>query len=1188
MYLKSLEMTGFKSFADKTRLEFERGMTAIVGPNGCGKSNISDAIRWVLGEQSPKALRGSQMVDCIFNGTDDRKAVGMAEVAITMADCEEVLGTEYNEVTVGRRVFRSGEGQYFINKTPCRLKDIQRLFMDTGIGTNSYSIMEQGRIDAILSSRPEDRRIIFEEASGITKFKSDKKEAIRKLEHTEANLLRLSDVIREVKRQIGSLQRQAGKARRYKELREELQGLDVYATREKLKGADSEIASLEEKAGRLAEQMHTVRREVRSMEEGASVLHQGLMNTEREIGGILEAATHARSSVEHSREMVRVSEQRIEEQRRWSERDSAEIEKAGNQTAEKKRLLDETRAELESANAEHQEARHALEQSVSELEKHHEKINSVRAGIRELREESVQVESSISKLQNSLVENESRRHSAEIEKERLAAERNQLSREISRYSELESRMARETQVLRSSSEEAASEFRAIEEELAKLDTLAVELAGKRAEAQSEEAALNAEIRMLSGTLSSADNLPEGASRLLSEDNTLCLEPEGVLGPLSKLVSIEKGYRTAFEAAMRAWLDCVVVKDMPYAIRALAKIAEEGSGAARLLAASVSSAKPASESASGDRLLDHLEYSEALSDLMDSLLGNVMVISDSSHVPHPLPPEWTGVTKDGLFISGSGVAERWEPDASNAFSIENMLDQTRTRLKEVGDRLSRYAAEASRMEAQRQNLIGQRRDISTKAERTRSDLARKEGETQVIAGEAGEMRKRLETVSWELESMVENSGEAASESQTMQSIEALGETRDSLAKQIAAQTEELHEIESEFSGLQSQVTEKRVRVAEIANRLSNLESKRSETESVVKDLEDSIASRRAGMAAYDESIKTLFEEIAAEKSKIESLERGARESEQRAEDLKKNREKQAQELEAMEKALAAKRQALDDLTAEKNELDVHCAENRLRRQNTLDKTTSEYGLSLEDILTSQDPEWSDDGAPSMDAVETQVAELRTKIEAMGPVNLVAIEEYNELEERYAFLTRQEEDLVKSKQQLLDMIRTINKTTSEMFRSTFDKVNENFQDMFKKFFNGGSAKLVLVNEEDVLECGIEIIARPPGKKLQNVSLLSGGERTLTAVALLFAIYMVKPSPFCLLDELDAALDESNINRFVSVLELFLNQSQFVVITHSRQTIAASDTIYGVTMRDKGVSSMVSVKLTDNERKPAEAKA
>jgi len=409
-------------------------------------------------------------------------------------------------------------------------------------------------------------------------------------------------------------------------------------------------------------------------------------------------------------------------------------------------------------------------------------------------------------------------------------------------------------------------------------------------------------------------------------------------------------------------------------------------------------------------------------------------------------------------------------------------------------------------------------------------------------------------------------------------EEIAARRQAIGSEVNAQTEALHELESRHAELQAETTEHRVSFAEVSQKLQHLDSQCLAAKTRLEELEAVVAGRSRGLQSYESSIEALQKETGDAEARLASLRKAVEDNGEKADSLRSNRQKQSEELAAMEESLAGKRGTLEQLRNTKSDAEIRCTESRMRRQNVLDRVTSEYRMTPEQIAEEPEPEW-EQGRPTMDVLETNVTELRTKLEAMGPVNLVAIEEYKDLEERCNFLTQQESDLVAAKQQLLDMIRKINKTTSEMFRSTFEAVNDNFQTMFKKLFNGGSAKLVLVNEEDVLECGIEIIARPPGKRLQNISLLSGGERTLTAVSLLFAIYMIKPSPFCLLDEIDAALDDSNIGRFVAILQDFLQQSQFVVITHNRQTIAAADILYGITMPEKGVSKIVSMRFHDH---------
>ncbi len=481
-----------------------------------------------------------------------------------------------------------------------------------------------------------------------------------------------------------------------------------------------------------------------------------------------------------------------------------------------------------------------------------------------------------------------------------------------------------------------------------------------------------------------------------------------------------------------------------------------------------------------------------------------------------------------------------------------------------------------------------RETRQRLDEQRRVLAQKEGESQVLAGEVREARERLDTVSFEMQAL-ESQGRGHDEmKQSMAArVESLRREREDAGRSIADQNRDLAALETRQTGMQAELTDRRVRFAELSQESRHVESLHAAARQRVDELKAAIEGRSAGIESYRQSIARLVEETRQAEVELPGLEQAVTETGRRAQDLREHRERVAATLRQVEGELAAARAQQDLLRGRVSALEVRRAEERARRQNQLERVLSEHSVNVNQLIESPEPAWPEE-APSLESVETMIAEIRTKIDAMGPVNLIAIEEYKELEERFSFLTAQEQDLVASKDQLMEMIRTINRTTSEMFRATFEKVNQNFEIMFQKLFNGGTAKLVLVNEEDVLECGIEIIARPPGKRLQNVSLLSGGERTMTAVALLFSIYMIKPSPFCLLDEMDAALDEANIGRFVSVLGEFLKQSQFVVISHNRQTIAEANCVYGVTMPEKGISKIVSMKFQPHQASSPQAES
>ena len=1186
MYLKALDMVGFKSFSDKTHLDFEPGMTAIVGPNGCGKSNISDSLRWVLGEQSAKALRGSKMEDCIFNGTDSRKPLGMAEVSVTFAECEGVLNTEFNEVTVTRRVFRSGEGEYLINKTPCRLKDIQRLFMDTGIGTSSYSMLEQGRIDAILSARPEDRREIFEEASGITKFKADKKEAIRKLEHTEANLLRLSDVIREVKRQIGSLQRQAGKARRYKALQEELRKIDIYVTRQRLDTSAREIAEIEARFATLTLNQESLQQEVREFDKDGAGRREALMATEHEIGTILEAGVQARSRLDHTRELITMNHQRIAEYRTLSERDSQEIDQTSRQLDEQRRALNTQETHIADARQEQTRAEEAWRTASARLDQHREQVERLRASIQSLREESVETESLSSRLQNQIIEIEARERSTILQRERHAAEKSQLARVVDNFGVRQGAIQHELNALveRVTADE---QQRTVLESDRATRQLALDAARQEAAQLDREAAgLEARIDVLHEGEASGDGFPAGARQLLRGADELQIDRRQIVGSLAESIDVDPAYRVALETALRAWLDAVVVRDAAYAREIAACLVAGGHGAARLLTLG-DARKDGSAQAGGDRLLAHITCEPELRATLEQLIGNVIVVDALTAIPHPAPAGSAYVTQNGILVGSDGRVEIWMPEGESASPLARHRVLTTSR-EELSGLQTRAIACRQRMDGIVQELEVFSRQLHEHHQRlndSRRAQAQKEGEAHTVAREAQDAAQRLETVTWELDELAKRDHSGHQERMDIaQRIEQLQNQRRQLASDVSTHTQTLRQLEDEQAGLQTQVTDLRIRHEGLNQRVTHLGAQHDSTANRIQDLESALAGRTRGLQEYAENMRKLAESVGTAEGEIAPMEETVMENRRKADELQARRQAQATEIRATEDLLSKKRAILDEVRETRSETEIQLTEQRMRRQNQVERVTSDYGVTTDQLATEAAPEWPEgDEPPSFESLDTAVAELRTKLDAMGPVNLVAIEEYQELEERHGFLTAQELDLVNAKQQLSEMIRKINRTTSEMFSTTFQKVNENFQGTFTKLFNGGSAKLVLVNEEDVLDCGIEIIARPPGKRLQNVSLLSGGERTMTAVGLLFAIYMIKPSPFCVLDELDAALDEANIGRFVSMLQGFLNQSQFVVVTHNRQTISAADILYGVTMPEKGISKIVSMRFRHREQPP-----
>ena len=1189
MYLKSLELIGFKSFAERTRLEFEPGMTAIVGPNGCGKSNISDSVRWVLGEQSAKALRGAKMEDCIFNGTETHKPLSMAEVSITLANCEQALGTEFHEVTVTRRVFRTGEGEYFINKTPCRLKDIQRLFMDTGIGTNSYSLMEQGRIDQILSSRPEDRREVFEEASGITKFKADKKEAIRKLDHTEANLVRLADIIREVRRQIISLQRQAGKAKRYKSLQEQLRGFDIYATRERLNTLNQDLQTLESRLSSVSEQEEAIRADVDETEQQATQTRAELNAFEKQIADAMEAAVQAKNELDRARELIQINQDRIRELKDLSERDSRDCEEARSRLDQHRISLEKLLAQLQEVIAARDLTERELHSENQQLVQVDTELEEARKNLHDLGAESVDLESRFVKLQNELYTLDAQERTSAIRKERLAAEQAELQRGVETYEDRQREMGGTLQTLHDEVETVAQRIKDLISQRGNKTQAISGIQKEKSDIQARIAARQAQIELLGGHDAKTEGFPGGARALLHPAGGIELNHAIVLGSLAEQIQAEPPYRTAVEAALRAWLDAVVVADDAFSLEVLQALQVRAEGSARIVA--LKCAAPAPEpfiDGLGSRLIDHVQCSAEIRPLIERLLHNVRVVDELMEIPLPLRPEAIYVTRTGAVIRGGGSFELWMPEAGevNPIARQHTLaewNQELVALEKQRDELDRNLSILMADERTFNESIEQAR---AQLEENQRKLAQSEGENHIISQEAAQARDRAETVAWEL-GVLENQQVSGGDRRASihREMEQVRTRQADIRSNVSSKTDALHAIEQARAERAAEVTERRVRFAERRQEVEHLATRKEPLEARIKELENLIANRSDGIHSYQSRIQELQVSIRTTEAKLQPLQDAVTRLGEQLDTARHRRSEKATALASFDAILHEKRAALDDIRAKKSQIDVELAEQRIRRQNLIERISADYHITIEQMAAEPEPAWENGQKLDRDALETAIAEIRAKIEAMGPVNLVAIEEHRELEERFTFLTQQQDDLVKAKTQLMELIRKINKTTTEMFFLTFQQVNNNFQEMFKKLFGGGSAKLVLVNEEDVLESGIEIIARPPGKKLQPVSLLSGGERTMTAVALLFSLYMVKPSPFCLLDELDAALDEANIGRFIKVVQSFLENSQFVVITHNRQTISAAEVLYGVTMEQNGVSKIVSVKFSQHEKNPPE---
>ena len=1180
MYLKQLDILGFKSFADKTRLTFEPGMIAIVGPNGCGKSNVSDAIRWVLGEQRPTALRCTKLADVVFNGTDTRKPLGLCEVSITFADCEKELGTEYDEVTITRRVYRDGSGEYFINKVRCGLKDVKRLFMGTGIGTTSYSVMAQGQIDQILSSKPEDRRAVFEEAAGITKFKADRKEAIRKIEQTEQNLLREADVLREMKRQIGSLQRQVGKAQRYKELRDEVRGLDIFVSRNKIRTFD---LALELNAAKRVETDALIEEStsaVAAAEESGRRLHQEIHAAEERLGALASEAAAAEAGYRRAQEMIAVNTQRISEYRSFSDRDGREIEDAKCLLEEAGMQLDslEQKATLLQSGVE--SARAELDAAQAAFDESQQRIDTLRLALQNARSESAICDRQAAEIRDTIARLEYEARESILKKERLTSESAQLKEAVAAADANLADVTARLEAAQGAEDELSAAVSAKSSEAESFRNEVEELRANFGKMQAEAAAKEAELNYLNDAQDAAAAFSAGAQALLEGKLNL---PEGaVLGSLADRFDAPAEYRTAIEAALRSWLDAVVVKDAAAATAAVDALVKGDAGSARIICLEAERPAPAEAKPGMTRLLDVVQVEDGFRAAAEALIGCVYVV-EGLEALHSTAIDGvaTLVTRDGVIRRADGMYEVWQPGAAAAspLSRKMLVTEVQAALETLQRRISEGEETLSTASEKSARLAAELASLQERLSEARRAAAQAQGECTSLERDATQLRTRLDRVGAELESvMAANADGDAKRESLAAELEATVAKRDALLDDTAQKQDELMELETSNADKSRLLTEKRVAAGQMESELEFTSRQKEDVERRKAELYKTVEGRENGIRGYQESIARLTDETVELQESLQPLQDKFADVRARTEDERANREELNAQLAQADAEIIARRNALDGARDTKSKLEVAATESTMLRQNLYDHLSQEYGLDAQQVMREPDPEFKGEPPPA-EVLEAKVNDINAKIAALGPVNMVAIDEFRELEERYTREKEQEADLLAAKAQIMELITDLNGKSGEMFKATFEKANENFQKMFTKLFNGGEARLVLLeNEQDPLECGIDIIARPPGKRPQSVTLLSGGERTMTAVALLFAIFRIKPAPFTMLDELDAALDDANIGRFVDALKEFLDRSQFLIITHNQHTIAGSDIVYGVSQQEKGVSRVISMKLSD----------
>lgn len=1213
MHLKNLTALGFKSFADKTSLDFLPGITAIVGPNGCGKSNIADAIRWVLGEQSAKALRGGEMADVIFNGTDRRKQLGLAEVSLTLSNVDQdhlkAAGVEltYDEVTITRRVFRDGGSEYFINKTPCRLKDIQQLFAGTGVGRSSYSIMAQGNITQVLSSKPEDRRAIFEEAAGITRFKVQKREALRKLELTEQNLLRVTDLIREVKRQIISLQRQAGKARRYRQYMAELQHLETQHARHQYDSLQAEISTRQARLDTLRAGIETATDQILRAENQLAELRGRASELEREIAAVQQQDLELKAEAGRHASRIQFNEERLRE---FTVQNGTALEDIAR--AEERRLA--TEQELAAVAAQVTASATALAALRAGLDTRQQALAAVEAELRRRLDESQQHQTELfteaqrlARVRNEIAALDLQQQAGRVRLDKLSAEKVQLEEERTRLQARLEEFAQASQAQeldltarRLSVEERQQRLREVQAEIARLGQALDELHRAHAERQSRRT-------VLAQLEASHEGFDAGALAVLQSAH-------GVLGTLADRLRVPDEHVTAVEAALGHHLQLVLTQEAANARQILSDLAAAAKGRASVASLSLRNgfvARADLEPALAERLrawqcrplLGVVEADASVAPLLHGLLGRTQIVPNLAAATAAWSEthgEFDFVTPTGELLSRCGVFTGGRSKGSGGapasiLARKNEIAALDAELAQLRARLDALSRDKGAVQSEGTALQAGLQEAQTELREREVAIATRQGEFKALTHALQVLHQKIDTVVFEIQSLAAQQQEAdARRAELARQLAGLESREAELQQRLTGLTTAIEQARQRREEAHASLTEARVAAAAEEQRNTALRQQQRPLEQRIRELQQLAEQRRRDLDGLFERRRRAEAEINESRLRGEALAQEREHLSRRLADLGAQRDAHAAELAAREDALRELRREAAALQEQRGAEDVALAERRLTVQNLRERIQQKYQVALEDVrsecirITFADEgpakvvvvtpeEMATAGvATDWDAVAAQIAALQQRIDEMGPVNLVAIEEFEEAEQRHQHLSTQHDDLVEAKRQLVEVINRVNAQTREMFTETFTRVRENFRTLFEEIFGGGTADLQLVDAGDVLESGIEIMARPPGKQLRSISLLSGGEQTMTAVALLFAIYMVRPSPFCVLDELDAPLDESNINRFVRILQRFVAHSQFIIITHNKRTISMADVLYGITMQEHGVSKVVSVKF------------
>ncbi|MCD6386507.1 chromosome segregation protein SMC [Candidatus Sumerlaeota bacterium] len=1189
MFFKRLEINGFKSFARKTVLEFQQGVTIIVGPNGCGKSNIFDAIRWVLGEQAPTALRATKMSDVIFNGTAHIKPANFAQVSLVIDNRSSLLPVEIKEIVITRRLFRDGESQYLINRVPCRLKDIQELFMDTGIGTTAYSMMEQGQVDFIINARPLERRLILDEAAGIAKYKARKAEALRKLERTTEDLLRLSDVVAEVKRTLNSLKRQANRARHYQELKEQMEEIQKILLCRRGEQVQCQLSELHHNFEERRDALYRVNAQVAKLEalwQDAQLktedLQHSISQTRSTVFSLRSELEQMKHKCQFLRERIVEYEQRENELNSELQTLKAKLKDLAEREQSLCHLIEHLNHDLKEIADKKQKQEKRIEELLGHRKEFDERIRQLNENITQLQEKKNHLTEQLRTLELAKERYEFQR--AELQKSQENARTNFLNLQgsIKQKEDTLAQLEREYKSL-------ASEIEGLQKQELFRKQILQKLTVKKAHIETETQKLKAKAQMLEGMLKNYEGYSEGVKELMHAVQRG--EIEGVIDVLSEMMEVEPELESAIEAVLREKLQYVLVRDTEAGLKSIEFLERKQANLRAVILPQENprlqdklvephSDEPRAEGVVG-RAIDFVRCKQEWEKVFHLFLRDVVVVDGretairlARSTPH------TFVTKDGKFIYGEAgelIIGNGHKDGK-LLGRRRQLDKINARLKTKKNILSALTKKSELIHKEVKEIESRLKELIEKRREKEIHLSVERNELQRLNRLLAESIEKKDILKHDLTRLSSNFAEVSERIQDTESqlknleteLQSLLKQKEELVISTTTTNEQVNELKTTLQTLHTEY-------ALTSERKDNIEEQRQQLHTEINELKNSISKKEEEGEYLKADIDKMNRELNETQSSIKTKEEEVSEYTTRLH----RQETELEELQTKEKQWQTDIQSLrrdhNEIENEVNDLKVKIAELNAQLDYLDQQAHERFRISLVELQKVTPA-----SELSNDELQSHLSELNQRRDRLGAINPQALEDYNRQKERYEFLTSQQQDLIQAKASLEKTIKTIDSTCLRLFKDAFSEIRHNFIEIFRRLFGGGSADLSLTEPDNLMESGIEIIAQPPGKKLSHISLLSGGERVLTAIALMFALFLRKPSPFCVLDEIDASLDDANIELFKALLMEFVPDVHFIIVTHNKRTMMMGTTFYGITMEEPGVSKVISLQLDEIESK------